>query len=214
MSGSPAEVNDMTQPRATRTARRERTRAALIDAATALFHERGYGATTATDVAAAIGQTKGAFYFHFHNKEDCFLEVLRHRARLRGEWYRIPERLDPGTTSLDEILRTGMAELARSMDGRASFAVAMVDFWLEAAHRDEFAAVYDGWVSEITAFVTALQAGGWVDPALDGRDAATQMLALVDGLAIHARLYDTDTTAAAFDGLHELLTRGQPPRRQ
>jgi AcrR family transcriptional regulator len=201
----------MTAGRTAREARKGATRAGLLDAAITLFHDRGYGATTADDVAAAIGQTKGAFYFHFATKEDCFLEVLRHRERLRGEWHRMPERYDPRTTSLDEVLRVTMAALATSMGGRASFALAMADFWLATqpskATLRAFRAIYAGWIDEITAFVTALQAGGWVSEDLDPPRVAAEMLALVDGFAIHQRLYGADTTELVFDALRELLTR-------
>jgi hypothetical protein len=55
--------------------------------------------------------------------------------------------------------------------------------------------------------VTALQAGGWVSEDLDPPRVAAEMLALVDGFAIHQRLYGADTTELVFDALRELLTR-------
>jgi hypothetical protein len=97
------------------------------------------------------------------------------------------------------------------MGGRASFALAMADFWLATqpskATLRAFRAIYAGWIDEITAFVTALQAGGWVSEDLDPPRVAAEMLALVDGFAIHQRLYGADTTELVFDALRELLTR-------
>lgn len=52
------------------------TRAALLEAATALFFERGFGGTTLEDVAAAAQVTRGAVYHHFANKRDLFEAVL------------------------------------------------------------------------------------------------------------------------------------------
>lgn len=188
---------------------REATRAALLDAAMTLFHDRGYIATTADDVAAAIGQTKGAFYFHFTSKEDCFLDVLRHREQLRKDWYRLPEQHDARTTSLDDVLRRTMSHLAALMGGRPSFALAMADFWLAVqpspSIASRFAAIYAGWIEEITRFVETLQAGDWVAHDLDARAAAAQMLAMIDGLSIHGRLYGTDRLVVAFEGLRKLL---------
>ncbi|HEX2176531.1 MAG TPA: TetR family transcriptional regulator, partial [Nocardioidaceae bacterium] len=54
----------------------EATRAALLEAATALFHERGFGGTALEDVAAAAQVTRGAVYHHFTNKRDLFEAVI------------------------------------------------------------------------------------------------------------------------------------------
>lgn len=49
--------------------RSERTRQAIIDAGVALFHDRGYHATSVRDLVERAGITKGAFYHHFDSKE-------------------------------------------------------------------------------------------------------------------------------------------------
>jgi AcrR family transcriptional regulator len=54
----------------------EATRAALLEAATALFFEHGFGRTALEDVAAAAQVTRGAVYHHFANKRDLFEAVL------------------------------------------------------------------------------------------------------------------------------------------
>lgn len=54
----------------------EATRAALLEAATALFAERGFAKTALEDVAAAAQVTRGAVYHHFTNKRDLFEAVL------------------------------------------------------------------------------------------------------------------------------------------
>jgi AcrR family transcriptional regulator len=52
------------------------TRRALLDAARALFAERGYVGTSLEDVVSAAGVTKGAVYHHFENKKELFLAVV------------------------------------------------------------------------------------------------------------------------------------------
>ena len=54
----------------------EATRNALLEAATALFFERGFGRTALEDVAAAAQVTRGAVYHHFTNKQQLFEAVL------------------------------------------------------------------------------------------------------------------------------------------
>ncbi len=59
--------------------RSRRTRRALVDAALALWTERGFDTgideTTVEEIAQAAGVTKGTFYFHFAHKEDILLEI-------------------------------------------------------------------------------------------------------------------------------------------
>jgi AcrR family transcriptional regulator len=54
--------------------KRERlTQKAIVDAAAKLFARDGFGATSLDDIAAVLGATKGALYYHIRNKE----EILR-----------------------------------------------------------------------------------------------------------------------------------------
>jgi AcrR family transcriptional regulator len=61
--------------------RTEATRAALLDAARALFIDRGYADTATPDIAAAAGVTRGALYHHFEDKRALFLAVVEREAR-------------------------------------------------------------------------------------------------------------------------------------
>ena len=60
--------------------RTDATRQTLIDAARALFVERGYGDTSTPDICAAAGITRGALYHHFADKRDLFRHVLQREA--------------------------------------------------------------------------------------------------------------------------------------
>jgi AcrR family transcriptional regulator len=66
----------------------------LLDAALAVFAERGYRNARIDDVAEAAGVTKGAVYHHFANKEQLLSRAIEHYlakafgdldALLRGE---------------------------------------------------------------------------------------------------------------------------------
>nr|WP_063571722.1 TetR/AcrR family transcriptional regulator [Luteibacter rhizovicinus] len=56
--------------------RSETTRAAIIEAATRLFGEQGFGETSVDQIAAAAHVAKGAVYHHFASKEAIFERVL------------------------------------------------------------------------------------------------------------------------------------------
>jgi AcrR family transcriptional regulator len=53
--------------------RKRLTQKAIVDAAAELFARDGFGATSLDDIAALLGATKGALYYHVKNKE----EILR-----------------------------------------------------------------------------------------------------------------------------------------
>src|SRR6478735_1901890 len=57
------------------------TRERVIEAADALFVERGFHASSVGDIAAAAGYTKGAVYSNFASKEDVFFAVYDRRAQ-------------------------------------------------------------------------------------------------------------------------------------
>ncbi|MEO5619166.1 MAG: TetR/AcrR family transcriptional regulator [Candidatus Eisenbacteria bacterium] len=52
----------------------------LLDAALAVFVERGYAATRLDDVARHAGVTKGTMYLYFENKEALFKGMVRDRV--------------------------------------------------------------------------------------------------------------------------------------
>lgn len=53
----------------------EETKGKLVAAASRLFALRGYQSISVSDIAAAAGVTKGAFYHHYASKEDLLLYV-------------------------------------------------------------------------------------------------------------------------------------------
>ncbi len=62
----------------------EQTRNDILDAAEQMFFERGVARTTLEEIARAAGVTRGAVYWHFHNKVDLF-DAMQARARLPQE---------------------------------------------------------------------------------------------------------------------------------
>ena len=178
------------------------------------FAAQGFAATRVEDIVEAAGYTRGAFYFHFQNKLDCFWAVVEHRERLRGDWAATAtEGLDSATASLRDVLARTFARFAESDRGVSDWVLVMVDFFQQ--HRDvpgiqqRLAAIYAVWQGNIRRFVVALQQGGWVDSDADAALLATQVFAFVEGLSVHARLYGLTPDQqgrALYAGLLRLLS--------
>lgn len=71
-------VNPVRQPRPTR----QETRARLLDAAATVFVERGIGAASVDDIAAAAGFSRGALYSNFADKDELVVALLEHLTDL------------------------------------------------------------------------------------------------------------------------------------
>ena len=72
--------------------KRDRTRAALLEAARAVVREKGYARTTLEAVAQRAGMTTGAIYGNFKNRDELFI------ALGQAYWAPVSPRVKPGAT--------------------------------------------------------------------------------------------------------------------
>ncbi len=79
------------------TPKARRTRERILEAALALFAERGYEATTMRDVAREAGASLGLAYRYFASKEEFALALYERLAEESEEWSR--DGLDGGTVA-------------------------------------------------------------------------------------------------------------------
>lgn len=63
----------------------QRTRQAILDAALALFAEKGYFGTSLRDVARAVGVRESALYHYFPGKEALFEAILAAESAVKNE---------------------------------------------------------------------------------------------------------------------------------
>lgn len=99
-------------------AKRRRTRGALIDAAYRVFSEHGLSGATIEQVTQAAGFTRGAFYSNFASKEELMLAVMdRERESATARMSRYIEHLsdddgdDEADFTLDALTETLVAVL-------------------------------------------------------------------------------------------------------
>jgi TetR/AcrR family transcriptional regulator, transcriptional repressor for nem operon len=52
------------------------TRRQIVEAADRLFYERGFEATSFTDIATEVGLSRGNFYYHFKTKDEILCAVI------------------------------------------------------------------------------------------------------------------------------------------
>ena len=54
----------------------EKTREAILKAALRVFSDKGYAGTRLSDIAAEMGVTRGAIYWHFKDKQDLYESLI------------------------------------------------------------------------------------------------------------------------------------------
>ena len=106
-------------PAPTLTPRAEQTRAAIADAAMALFRERGYDATTMRAVAQRAGVSLGNAYYYFGSKEELIFQFY---ARNQAEHEAACRELLAAETDLGARLRGTIRALLDVLSPYHSFA--------------------------------------------------------------------------------------------
>lgn len=87
--------------------KQDRRRREVLQAAAAVFAEKGFHEATTKDIAERVGLLPGSLYYYFDSKEAAFVEVCRQRGEAFNE--RLSAILTgPGT--LAEKVRAGIAQ--------------------------------------------------------------------------------------------------------
>jgi len=85
----------------TRQRRKETRPQELLDAALALFVEKGFAATRAEEVAQRAGVSKGTLYLYYPSKEELFKAVVRQNlSGLIAEGLEVAENFEGSTSEL------------------------------------------------------------------------------------------------------------------
>lgn len=132
--------------------RAERTRNLILDAAAAVFDERGFNGASLSDILARAGVTKGALYFHFASKEELA------RAIIEEQWaVQLPyvDYDNPGLQTLIDMSHAFGHNLWTNVRVRASNRLVT-----EATFADPTPEVYQRWISIIQDVLVAAQDRG------------------------------------------------------
>ena len=96
--------------------KRDRTRAALLEAARAVVREKGYANTTLEEVARRAGMTTGAIYGNFKNRDELFI------ALGQAYWAPVVPRVKPGAT-FPEVMHAMAVATLEAIPERTTAAV-------------------------------------------------------------------------------------------
>lgn len=191
-----------------------RKRREILDAAKAVFAERGYHATTVAEVARAAGLSYGLIYWYFESKDALFDALMEHEER------QLRRAIE---AALDDVGRQD--RLASLRDAvRAAFeffesdrAAAKLLFRDSYALGDRFErhlfGIYERFIDDMEALVADGQRRGLIVEA-PPRMIAFAMAALIAQLAQRRLMTDDGLHAAVMaDFVVTMLFDGLRPRR-
>ena len=190
------------------------TRRDILDAASACFGERGYGATTNRVIAARAGITSAAIYQYFDSKKALYVEAVRSARRLivphlrdavvgsrsareglcaLARAHAMAHAKHPGVTPLLTAIPVEVRRHAEIADAMRTEPNEVSQMLAEIARR----AVSTGEVAEVTA-----------------EGVSSMFLACTMGLSLHASLIGSARFGAATETFAKLLEgtlAGAPP---
>ena len=108
------------------------TKEDIMTVALHLFAQNGYEAVSVSQIAGALGMTKGALYRHYENKRDIFLHIVKRMEQQDGEQAReneVPE---------ESIEKTPEEYQNVSLDDFVGYSKSMFEYWTE----DDFASSF------------------------------------------------------------------------
>jgi AcrR family transcriptional regulator len=184
-----------------RTARGERTRAKLLDAARVAFRDVPWSRARVEDVCRAAGVGHGTFYAYYANKEAVLEALVRRHAAVL---YRLAE--EPWTsgdvqTDVRAVIAGFVALSAEDRDIR--------DVWFAAAPAEPalhalVAEVRSQFVARISAALAASKEAGRARADLDVDVAATALAAMVEQTVTLAQRGGGVASDRLVDGLTDL----------
>lgn len=198
------------QAEATTSDRGAATRAALVQSATKLFVDDGYGAVSVRDLARRTGLTTGAIYGHYRNKADLLVAAIGQRiaseleAPVAGRGASLVDsigrqwRTYRSRTAMRALLVEGAAAARVDGDVRAELSTML------QAKLDEWGGVY-----------RSIQASEHLDPDVDMDTLVTLLFSAEVGLGVLESIgVDLPRPSAWARTIERLLTsvypRGRP----
>jgi AcrR family transcriptional regulator len=207
LDGNPVWHDQVVSPRPRMT---ESRRVDILGATATAIAERGLCETRIADVAEIVGVSPALVLYYFPNKAALLAEALVYLDRLFYE--RVAQKLEAADTAEERLIilieetcprPAGPGELPDSwVLWPATWEMSRLDPGLAAAR----ARLDEAWRSQIVAIVDdGISTGEF--SAVDAKDFAMQLAAMLDGLAIEAMLGDPTVDAERMSQLARSFAR-------
>jgi AcrR family transcriptional regulator len=192
----------------TQTARYERKREAILEAAADLFNARGLAGTTIADVAKAVGLTTTSVTYYYRKKEDLAAACLMRAIGAMDDLLSQAEATERGAPAdrLTRFVRLYFGHLADTAAGRAP---QLINFWdLRGMTGPQGAAPMEAFVALFRRMRRLFQAGQPTFSRNEQNARAHLVFAAVIGAKTWAPRFETDDYPRAADRFADVLIGG------
>ena len=171
------------------------TRRFLLEAAARLFDERGYTATSISDISALSGRTSGSIYFHYTSKEKLALAVVEEHF---ATWPPLVRRhLEADVPPLERMVALSFTIARTFRDDVVARAGARL--WMERKAIDAVLPTpFVGWIATVTGLLAQAREDGTLAAGVDPATAADSIVCAFFGL---------HTVSDALDGREQIEDR-------
>ncbi|WP_296172393.1 TetR/AcrR family transcriptional regulator [uncultured Brevundimonas sp.] len=176
-------------------------RGLILDAASALFREKGFDAVSVAEVMKAAGFTHGGFYGHFQSKDDLIVQTIAHIFGRGQEVGRTPPDLD---AYLDAYLSPHHRD--NSATGCPTAAL-VADVGRQGPEARQ--AMTDGFRSQIQRIADAISK---TDPGAARHEAVGTWSALVGALLLSRTIEDPALSRQVLDDTRAWISEQNPNR--
>jgi len=186
--------------------KRDRTRAALVNAALEIIAERGFAAASLDEIAARAGMTKGAIYSNFSGKAELLLAAMGARGLTLASPRPAAQTV---AEELSAMARDLVATLARAKGQEAFLAEFQIHALSDPELRKGLAAAYAESFTGTADYLSRLKDRS---PTMTPRELAVSLQAIALGFVIQSFLTPDDVTgevvAATLDAFAKGLSKG------
>lgn len=192
----------------------ERTKSEIIQEAAVLFNKKGYDGASISDVMRATGLEKGGIYRHFESKDELALQAFDHAVALVNSYYLAAIRSSHDAVErLQGVVETfSMLKNEEPIGGGCPIMNTAIDSddghpALRARAREAL----NTWHGMLTSVVERGIERGEIKPDTDPAGTASQMIGLMEGGLMMARLMgDGDHLDRAIERLHAWIADLRP----
>ncbi|MEA2159851.1 MAG: hypothetical protein QOD66_2231 [Solirubrobacteraceae bacterium] len=185
----------------------------VLHGARRVIAQRGADATRFRDVADATGSAVSTLQYSFGSREDLIIAALEDAAK--ADFDRARRAAEAAAGPVAQLRALVLESVVTDSDEEAREAwLIWVEYWRAAARDSELrsgsAAIYAGWRALVGGILNEGRTAGDFRSDLDTDLAATQVLALLDGVGVpvvleHPGMTSAHAAAAVLDALAAML---------
>lgn len=163
------------------------TRRQILEAAYGVIHRHGFQAAGLNDILALTGVTKGAMYHHFPNKMALGYAVVDEKVKAYLEdWWLAPLDAEDADDPLAAVARTIQDNMTNRVPaihllGCPLNNLAQEMSPIDGGFRQRIEELYRAWRRRLSRALTRGQHSGKVNAAADTDEAATLIVAAIQG---------------------------------